>query len=54
VPDEDRDVIVYCKDADCDASPKAAKRMEQLGYRNVFDYAAGKEDWKIADLPEES
>jgi len=53
VPDKSAKVVVYCLDSDCDASPKAAKRMEELGYQNVFDYEAGKVDWKEAGLPVE-
>jgi hypothetical protein len=44
---------VYCYDTDCDASPKAARRMEDLGYQTVYDYEAGKVDWKEAGLPVE-
>lgn len=54
VPDKERPVIVYCANTSCDASPQAAKRMEKLGYTNVSDYEAGKEDWKEADLPIET
>lgn len=48
VPDKNTPVIVYCMDKECDASPKAAKRLEKLGYENVFDYEEGKVDWKKA------
>lgn len=48
VPDKRQPVIVYCKDENCDASPKAAAKMENLGYTAVYDYEAGKEDWKNA------
>ncbi len=41
-------------DEDCDASPKAAERMEQLGYERVYDYEGGKVDWQEAGLPTES
>jgi len=51
VPDKHRPVVVYCLDADCDASPRAAERMEALGYDRVYDYAAGKRDWRQAGLP---
>jgi rhodanese-related sulfurtransferase len=53
VADRDEQVIVYCADADCDASPKAARRLDALGYTNVHDYAAGKADWREAGLPVE-
>ena len=54
VPDKDQEVVVYCMDASCDASPKAGQRMEELGYTHVIDYEAGKKDWKQAGLPVES
>ena len=48
VPDKNMTVVVYCEDTDCRASPEAASRIEALGYRDVYDYEAGKEDWKQA------
>lgn len=53
VPDEEQPVVVYCADERCDASTQAAKRLEALGYRNVYDYTAGKADWREAGLPTE-
>lgn len=53
VPDKETPVVVYCMDSDCHASPQAAERMEALGFQQVFDYAAGKMDWKEAGLPVE-
>jgi CBS domain-containing protein len=32
-------------------SPRAAWRLERLGYSPVYDYAAGKVDWMAAGLP---
>jgi CBS domain-containing protein len=34
-------------------SPRAAARLESLGFGAVFDYAAGKLDWLSAGLPGE-
>jgi len=51
VPDKNQKVVVYCKNSECTASPDAAKKMDQLGYRHVYHYEAGKEDWKAAGLP---
>jgi rhodanese-related sulfurtransferase len=48
LPDKRQEVVVYCKDEECPASPKAAKQLEQLGYQRVADYAGGKEDWRKA------
>lgn len=41
-------VIVYCASADCDASEKAAEKLEQAGFRDVQDFAAGMEGWEEA------
>lgn len=54
IPDKNAEVILYCHDKECNASPKAARRMEALGYQHVYDYEEGKVDWKDADLPIES
>jgi CBS domain-containing protein len=34
-------------------SPRAAWRLEALGYAEVYDYVAGKSDWMAAGLPTE-
>ena len=34
-------------------SPRAAWRLESLGFAEVYDYAAGKLDWLAAGLPTE-
>lgn len=53
VPDQDHLVLLYCWDEDCPQSEKAAKAMEELGYSQVYDYAAGKKDWRDAGYPVE-
>jgi rhodanese-related sulfurtransferase len=54
VPARTSPIVVYCQDAECRASAEAARRLEALGYENVYDYAAGKADWKGAGLRVES
>lgn len=50
--DRERPVIVYCWDALCDMSPRAAARLDQLGFE-VYDYALSKVDWMAHGLPME-
>jgi rhodanese-related sulfurtransferase len=50
--DRDRPVVVYCWDALCDLSPRAATRLAQLGFE-VYDYALSKIDWMAHGLPME-
>src|SRR5690242_19240049 len=38
-------VMVYCWDELCDLSPRAAHRLEALGFEQVYDYVEGKADW---------
>src|SRR5438445_11196829 len=42
--DRDRPVVAYCWDALCAMSPRAAARLEQLGF-DVYDYAPSKVGW---------
>lgn len=51
VPDKSSDVVVYCANEHCSASPQAARRMDELGYQHVYDYEDGKADWQEAGLP---
>jgi rhodanese-related sulfurtransferase/CBS domain-containing protein len=50
--DRERPVVVYCWDALCDMSPRAATRLEQLGFE-VYDYLLSKIDWMAHGLPME-
>jgi rhodanese-related sulfurtransferase len=48
---QDEEIVVYCADSSCGASPKAAEKLDELGFENVFDYQGGKKDWKEAGNP---
>ena len=50
---KDDEIVVYCSNFDCSASPTAAKKLESIGFNNVYDYEGGKKDWKEAGLPME-
>ena len=54
LPDKAAEIIVYCSNEACQNSTIAANRLTELGYVNVFDYQAGKQDWIDAGLPTES
>jgi rhodanese-related sulfurtransferase len=49
--DRDAEIVVYCRDVDCDSSVLVGRRLVELGYRNVRHYAEGKDDWVAAGLP---
>lgn len=42
---KDRKVVVYCASFDCDASPNAARKLEEAGFTRVYDYQGGTRDW---------
>jgi rhodanese-related sulfurtransferase len=50
--DRERPIVVYCWDALCDMSPRAATRLDQLGFE-AYDYALSKVDWMAHGLPME-
>lgn len=48
-----RPVVVYCWDYLCDMSPRAAARLDSLGFERVYDYAPSKIDYLARGLPRE-
>lgn len=54
LPDKAAAVVVYCANGPCANSGIAARRLEQLGYTDVADYALGKQDWIEAGLATEA
>lgn len=51
VPNKDEYIVVYCANADCDASPTAARTLEEMGYTNVVDFEDGYAGWRRAGHP---
>jgi len=51
VPNKNRKIVVYCTSFSCQASPTAAKKLDEMGYTNVYDYEGGIKDWEEADYP---
>ncbi len=51
VGDRDREVVVYCANEACDASPRAAQQLEAAGFQYVYDYTGGTDDWSKAGKP---
>lgn len=51
--DKGEKIVVYCAGFQCRASPNASKKLEEIGYTNVYDFEGGMEDWKDAGYPVE-
>lgn len=51
MPDRDAPVVVYCANAECDVSLKAARALEEKGYKNVIDFEDGYAGWRRAGYP---
>lgn len=51
LPNKDAKIVVYCANTECQNSTKAARSLDALGYKNVYEYVEGKQDWVDADLP---
>jgi 3-mercaptopyruvate sulfurtransferase SseA len=48
VPDKSTPIIVHCSSMECQSSTKAARRLESLGYKEVYDFKAGLQGWQDA------
>lgn len=48
---KDQPVVVYCASESCDASPKAAEKLEKAGFSKVYDFEGGTKAWNEAGLP---
>jgi rhodanese-related sulfurtransferase len=53
LPDKDAQAVVYCANLPCPSSEMVARSLIDLGYRNVREYAEGKQDWIEAGYPTE-
>ena len=42
---KERKIVVYCASFDCNASLKAAEKLDDAGFTSVFDYEGGTKDW---------
>ncbi|HBQ61895.1 MAG TPA: rhodanese-like domain-containing protein [Balneolaceae bacterium] len=48
IPFRDAEIVVYCANADCTASPELAQKLEEMGYTNVSDFEEGLSGWRKA------
>ena len=48
VPDKQQKIVVYCANADCDASPTAVNALLEMGYEHVWDFEEGLAGWRTA------
>jgi len=46
--DKKEKIVVYCASFECQASTKAAQKLQALGYENVLVYKGGLKDYKDA------
>lgn len=46
IPYKDAEIVVYCANADCTASPELARKLEKMGYTNVKDFEKGLAGWR--------
>ena len=52
-PHKTDEVAVYCTEADCPDAKLVAGALAQLGFRQLWVYQAGWEEWVQAGLPQE-
>lgn len=45
------EIVVYCSNESCSASRIATEIMEKKGFKNVYRYVGGLDEWKAAGYP---
>lgn len=45
---KDKQVVVYCANTECESSKQAAKKLDEAGFTNVYDFEDGAKGWKDA------
>lgn len=43
---QDKAVVVYCANAECESSTHAAHKLERAGFEMVFDFEGGFQAWE--------
>ncbi len=51
LPSKDAVIVVYCASIKCPASGKLAHKLTSMGYKHVYKYPEGIEDWMDKDYP---
>lgn len=46
IPYKNAEIVVYCANEDCTASPELAEKLEDMGYTNVKDFEKGLAGWR--------
>lgn len=46
--DKSAKIVVYCSSLECDASPTAAKNLDEAGFTEVYEFEGGMKEWKEA------
>jgi rhodanese-related sulfurtransferase len=54
LPDRSAAIVVYCASTSCQNSAIATAELIAMGYADVREYVAGKQDWIAAGLPVEA
>lgn len=48
IPSKSKKVVVYCASFECQASLKAAEKLTEMGYKDVWDYEGGIKDYCVS------
>lgn len=53
LPSKDATIVVYCASVECPMSGKLAKQLVKLGYKHVYKYPEGIDEWYEKQYPVE-
>jgi rhodanese-related sulfurtransferase len=45
--EKQKPIVVYCANDSCDSSVEAARKLEDAGFPNVYEFSGGAKEWKL-------
>lgn len=51
--DKSLNYVIYCGGEDCDISTRLAKKLSELGFKNLYIFPGGWDEWTAANFPVE-
>ena len=48
---KDKEIVVYCDGHDCSTGIDTFNLLQQMGFKNIYSYDGGMEEWHAKDYP---
>lgn len=51
--DKEKEYVIYCGGDDCDISKRLAEKLKNIGFKRLYIYTGGFNEWEQSELPVE-